>query len=68
MKMKTLLAGMGVVLGLSASAQTFNRVLYSTGVDHNHYSNETTNGGEYVFAGTQFLPGNNNIHIAVTIV
>lgn len=44
-------------------AQPFGTVLFQQNVDYNHYSNETSITGEYIFAGTRFEPGNNDIHV-----
>ncbi len=53
-------------LGLSniSISQGFERLIYTLGVDHNHYSIETTRSGNYVVAGTQFdASGRTDIHV-----
>ncbi len=56
-----------LVLSLLATsllcAQNFEKTLTRANTDFNHYSVETTAGGDMLFAGTLFEPGNNKIHV-----
>ena len=67
MNSKKLLFGCIATLGLSAMTfgQSFEHVMHTPGVDHNHYSIDMMPDGGYAIAGTQFNGGNQDIHIAV---
>lgn len=59
------MAGLVLATGMGLHAQSFQTTLYTQGVDHNHYSIETSRSDDYILAGTRFTGGTsgNDIHV-----
>lgn len=66
MKIQNLLTLILGVLGfgITGISQNFQSTIFRSGLDYNHYSIETTPGGDYVCAGTLFdAAGRTDIHV-----